>query len=337
MDDSDPATAASLDDLAACLRHIRLLADRPTLRELEKQTTQEGGFLPGTRLRRTRLTRTTLSDVLSGRKFPGKAFMLTFVDHCGVDLETDLRWEEAWDRLAARYQADPGEAEKLRRENEDLRQQLAAAKDQAEIAETRARQEQTRVQTAKSHPDLPTTYATTVDGTCVTTLHPQTYGEVRTVGEHFRGGTPVIMNLTQMDDNDAKRLVDFAAGLIFGLRGSIERVTNKVFLLSPACIELTAEAKARIAEQMLYNPDSGPASQSGPANRDSSGDTGIRTNDDLDGTDLPSTRLGSSERIPVEAASRWWTPQTPPSSPSSPARAFLRSGNSSKRRRKDRE
>ena len=69
--------------------------------------------------------------------------------------------------------------------------------------------------------------------TAITTLHPRTYNEARTIGEHFREGTPVIMNLTEMDDTDAKRLVDFAAGLIFGLHGSIERVTNKVFLLSP--------------------------------------------------------------------------------------------------------
>jgi cell division inhibitor SepF len=62
----------------------------------------------------------------------------------------------------------------------------------------------------------------------ITTLHPRTYNEARTIGEHFRDGTPVIMNLTEMDDTDAKRLVDFAAGLSFGLHGRIERVTNKV-------------------------------------------------------------------------------------------------------------
>ncbi|MCU1692903.1 MAG: hypothetical protein JWM64_1994, partial [Frankiales bacterium] len=72
----------------------------------------------------------------------------------------------------------------------------------------------------------------------ITTLHPRTYNEARTIGEHFRSGTPVIMNLTEMDDTDAKRLVDFAAGLIFGLHGSIERVTNKVFLLSPEHVEV---------------------------------------------------------------------------------------------------
>jgi cell division inhibitor SepF len=87
----------------------------------------------------------------------------------------------------------------------------------------------------------------------ITTLHPRTYNEARTIGEHFREGTPVIMNLTEMVDSDARRLVDFAAGLIFGLRGSIDKVTNKVFLLSPANVEVTAEDKARIAERDFFN------------------------------------------------------------------------------------
>ncbi len=91
------------------------------------------------------------------------------------------------------------------------------------------------------------------DGYRITTLHPRTYNEARTIGEHFRDGTPVIMNLTEMDDGDAKRLVDFAAGLSFGLHGRIERVTAKVFLLSPEHVDVTAEDKARIAEGGFFN------------------------------------------------------------------------------------
>lgn len=72
----------------------------------------------------------------------------------------------------------------------------------------------------------------------ITTIHPRTYNEAKTIGEAFRGGVPVIMNLSDMDDSDAKRLVDFAAGLAFGLHGSIERVTSKVFLLSPSFVEV---------------------------------------------------------------------------------------------------
>ena len=74
----------------------------------------------------------------------------------------------------------------------------------------------------------------------IATIHPRTYNEAKTIGENFRDGTPVIMNLTDLDDADAKRLVDFGAGLVFGLHGSIERVTSKVFLLSPAHVEVTA-------------------------------------------------------------------------------------------------
>ncbi len=87
----------------------------------------------------------------------------------------------------------------------------------------------------------------------ITTLHPRTYNEARTIGERFRDGMPVIMNLTEMDDADAKRLVDFAAGLSFGLRGSIERVTAMVFLLSPQNVDVTAEDKARIREGGFFN------------------------------------------------------------------------------------
>ncbi len=87
----------------------------------------------------------------------------------------------------------------------------------------------------------------------ITTLHPRTYNEARTIGENFREGVPVIMNLSEMDDADAKRLVDFAAGLVFAVRGTIERVTNKVFLLSPPNVSVAAEDKQRIADSGFFN------------------------------------------------------------------------------------
>ncbi len=86
----------------------------------------------------------------------------------------------------------------------------------------------------------------TADVSRIITIHPRTYNEARTIGEHFRDGVPVIMNLSEMEDPDAKRLVDFAAGLIFGLRGTIDRVTSRVFLLSPHNVNVTAEDKERI-------------------------------------------------------------------------------------------
>ena len=88
----------------------------------------------------------------------------------------------------------------------------------------------------------------------ITTIHPRTYNEAKTIGESFRDGTPVIMNLSDMGDADAKRLVDFAAGLVFGLHGTIERVTSKVFLLSPVHIEVaTEEVEAAPTTRGFFN------------------------------------------------------------------------------------
>ncbi|MFN2494385.1 MAG: cell division protein SepF [Pseudonocardiaceae bacterium] len=95
----------------------------------------------------------------------------------------------------------------------------------------------------------------------IVTLHPHNYSEARPIGERYREGAPVIMNLTGMDDKDAKRLVDFAAGLAFALRGSIDKVTNKVFLLSPPNVDVSAEDRRRIAEGGLFNQHGGPSSQ----------------------------------------------------------------------------
>ena len=102
-------------------------------------------------------------------------------------------------------------------------------------------------------PSPPPAHGTVAELSRITTIHPRTYNEARTVGENFREGTPVIMNLSEMDDADAKRLVDFAAGLVFATRGTIERVTNKVFLLSPPNVSVAAEDKQRIAENGFFN------------------------------------------------------------------------------------
>ncbi|MDF3048611.1 MAG: Cell division protein sepF [Pseudonocardia sp.] len=87
----------------------------------------------------------------------------------------------------------------------------------------------------------------------ITTLQPASYNEARTIGERYRDGVPVIMNLTELDDAAAKRLVDFAAGLAFALRGSIDKVTNRVFLLTPADIEVSADDARRLAERGLFH------------------------------------------------------------------------------------
>ena len=87
----------------------------------------------------------------------------------------------------------------------------------------------------------------------IVTLHPRSYNDARRIGEEYREGTPVIINLTDMDDSDAKRIVDFAAGLVFGVYGSIEKITSKVFLLSPANVDVGAEARAQMRADGFYN------------------------------------------------------------------------------------
>lgn len=87
----------------------------------------------------------------------------------------------------------------------------------------------------------------------IVTLHPRFYNEARTIGEHFREGKPVIINLTDMDESEHKRLVDFASGLAFGLHGTIERVTKKVFLISPANLHVSSEDKSTAAQASFFN------------------------------------------------------------------------------------
>jgi cell division inhibitor SepF len=85
------------------------------------------------------------------------------------------------------------------------------------------------------------------------TIHPRFYNEARVVGERYREGQPVLMNLTDMDESERKRLVDFASGLVFGHHGSIERVTSKVFLLTPPNVRVSSENKTAAAEASFFN------------------------------------------------------------------------------------
>jgi cell division inhibitor SepF len=87
----------------------------------------------------------------------------------------------------------------------------------------------------------------------IVTLHPRSYSDARQMAEHYREGNPVIINLDDMDDSERKRLVDFASGLAFGLRGRIEKITSVVFLLSPANVTVRTEDKAAYAQASFYN------------------------------------------------------------------------------------
>lgn len=79
----------------------------------------------------------------------------------------------------------------------------------------------------------------------ILTVHPTEYRDAATIAESFREGVPVILNLSRMNDADARRLIDFASGLSMGLRGRIERVTSKVFLLSPEHVATNSDSESR--------------------------------------------------------------------------------------------
>ncbi|RKT31176.1 cell division inhibitor SepF [Microbacterium sp. AG1240] len=82
----------------------------------------------------------------------------------------------------------------------------------------------------------------------ILTVHPKQYRDAQTIAENFRDGIPVIINLSQMSDADARRLIDFASGLSLGLYGRIERVTSKVFLLSPENVAVSGEGAVAQAD-----------------------------------------------------------------------------------------
>ncbi|WP_404432509.1 cell division protein SepF [Microbacterium lacus] len=90
----------------------------------------------------------------------------------------------------------------------------------------------------------------------ILTVHPKQYRDAQVIAESFREGIPVIINLSQMSDADARRLIDFASGLSLGLYGRIERVTSKVFLLSPENVAVSGEGAVAQAD-----PDAVPFSQ----------------------------------------------------------------------------
>lgn len=75
----------------------------------------------------------------------------------------------------------------------------------------------------------------------ITTIHPKSYDDAQLVGRALRDGTPVVLNLTGVSESVAYRIVDFSAGVVFGVRGSIERVTPRVFLLSPSQVNIKVE------------------------------------------------------------------------------------------------
>ena len=198
-------------------------------------------------------------------------------DDRGIDRATDRsadRYDDDWDRRPARESIRPVAVERPREavsrlDREPVRgagigpsavrgalaMDTDALRDPAALREPALR-EPTRLPERPATPAVPEQRLGGAAALArITTLQPRSYNEARTIGERYRDGVPVIMNLTELDDAAAKRLVDFAAGLAFALRGSIDKVTSRVFLLTPADVEVSADDARRLAERGLFRQD----------------------------------------------------------------------------------
>lgn len=144
----------------------------------------------------------------------------------------------------------------------DTDEEAVAKTPATRTAASRATRDKTGVTVLGSAPSTPSTYLSSVasqpalidDAASynIITLQPRSYSEARKVGEYYREGNPVIINLDDMEEGERKRLVDFASGLVFGLHGRIERISLKVFLLSPANVSVSNEEKTA-AQATFFN------------------------------------------------------------------------------------
>jgi cell division inhibitor SepF len=91
------------------------------------------------------------------------------------------------------------------------------------------------------------------DGVEVSLVVPRSFNDAQQIADKFKGSVPVILNLQTADTDLAKRLIDFASGLTYALDGGMQRVADKVFLLTPRNVEVSAEERARLLEKGFFN------------------------------------------------------------------------------------
>ena len=86
-------------------------------------------------------------------------------------------------------------------------------------------------------------------------IEPRAYADAQAMADKFKVGVPVIMNLTMTDADLAKRLIDFASGLTYGLNGGLQKVSEKVFMLTPANVNVTDAQRAALRDKGLFSDD----------------------------------------------------------------------------------
>ena len=85
-------------------------------------------------------------------------------------------------------------------------------------------------------------------------IAPRSYNDAQQIADRFKNGVPVIVNLQTSDPDLSKRMIDFSSGMTYALDGAIQRIAEKVFLLTPANVEVSAEDRQRLVDQGFFNP-----------------------------------------------------------------------------------
>ncbi|HYG70883.1 MAG TPA: cell division protein SepF [Actinomycetota bacterium] len=140
-------------------------------------------------------------------------------------------------------------------EFEELDEVTTAPTEQAEVRRFQRPQAVREVAMDVEHEGIVRTIPSTRPATAgsIHKSEPRRFNEAREIADRYKDGIPVIMNLQSTDDTIARRLVDFASGLVYGLDGKIEMVANRVYLLTPQNVDVSAEDRERLATSDFYN------------------------------------------------------------------------------------
>jgi cell division inhibitor SepF len=124
--------------------------------------------------------------------------------------------------------------------------------DQA-AAETQVASARPRLRAAQAPASEAAAMAAVAGSVRVHLVVPKSFNDAQQIADRFKEGIPVILNLQSSDPDLSKRLIDFASGLTYALDGGMQRVADKVFLLTPRNVEVSAEERARLLERGFFN------------------------------------------------------------------------------------
>ena len=172
------------------------------------------------------------------------------MSYFGMSDEDDDYYDEEEDDPAPRRRAarEPDDLERSYRERPNVRRistrRRAEEFDDIFTDETSVAPRQPPVRAVESIRSQPSE---------VNLVIPKSFNEAQQIADKFKQNVPVIINMQSADNDLARRLIDFASGLTYALDGGMQRVADKVFLLTPRNVEVSAEERARLIERGFFN------------------------------------------------------------------------------------